>query len=236
MASPKIVAATLNTGNYTVGALTNVTITSVGIPANDNAMLACMAIIGTISDPGIITPPAGWELVQQDITGAGSTTRVAVFSKIASSESGSYVFSWTNISATGFWIFSEYGGGDSLDAVDGPGYSQRNVTGLNSIAPESFPSTWNNYNTLVCVWAAQLSIGNIMFMGAPEEMTLRAQSSSLLISFPALMLADLPLTDNASTGTRTAVAAFATPSLGVSLLIKQSPFAGMVPSGGSGGM
>lgn len=236
MASPKIVAATLNTGNYTAGNLTSVTITSAGMPTNGNAMLACMAIIGVLNDPGVITAPTGWELVQQDITGIGSTTRVSVFSKIASSEAGSYVFSWDNISASGFWIFAEYGGGDPSDAIDGPGYSQRNVSGVNSIAPESLPSTWNNFNTLVCVWAAQLSIGNIMSMSAPAEMTLQAQSKSALISFSAIMLADLPLTASASTGTRTAIAAFATPSLGVSLLIKQSPFAGMMPSGGSGGM
>jgi len=78
-----------------------------------------MVIVGTLSDPGTIASPVGWESIQQNITGSGSTTRVAVFAKIAGIESGSYDFTWTNISATGFWIFAEYGGGDSGDAIDG---------------------------------------------------------------------------------------------------------------------
>lgn len=234
MASPQIVS--VNTGNYVVGALTSTTLTSAIAPIIGNVMLAALVIVGTLSDPGTILPPAGWEPIQQNITGVGSTTRVAVFAKIAGIESGSYDFSWANISAIGFWIFAEYGNGDSGDAVDGTGASAQNALGTSSIAPSLDPSAWNSYNTLVCVWAAQLSVGNIMSMGAPTGMVLRAQSSSGLVSFPALMLADLFLSSNASTGTKTATASFATPSLGVSFLVKQSVEATLAPAGSSGGM
>lgn len=235
MASPQIVSS--NTGNFTVGTLTSATLIASITPLVGNVILAAMVIVGTLSDPGTIVSPVGWELIQQDITGAGSTTRVAVFAKIASgSETGSYDFTWAGISAIGFWIFAEYGNGDPGDAVDGVGASQRNALGTSSIAPSIDPSAWNSYNTLVCVWAAQLSLGNIMSMGAPTGMVLRAQSSSGLISFPALLLADLALTSEAPTDTKTATAAFATPSLGVSFLIKQSIWATAAPVGASGGM
>lgn len=233
MASPQIVSS--NTGNFTVGSLTSVTLTSSITPRVGNIILAAMVIVGTLSDPGTIASPIGWESIQQNITGSGSTTRVAVFAKIAGIESGSYDFTWTNISAIGFWIFAEYGGGDSGDAIDGIGANTQNALGTSSIAPSLDPSSWNSFNTLVCVWAAQLSLGNIMSM-SPGGMVLRAQSNSGLAGFPALLLADLFLSSNASTGTKTATTAFATPSLGVSFLIKQSVEAPLAPTGSSGGM
>lgn len=234
MSSPQIVSS--NTGNYIVGALTSTTLTSSAVPTIGNILIAALAIVGTLSDPGIIVPPSGWELIHQNLTGGGSTTRVAVFAKIANAESGSYDFSWSNISAIGFWIFAEYGNGDLGDAIDGVGISIQNALGTSSIAPSIDPSAWNSYNTLVCIWAAQLSIGAIMSMDAPNGMVLRAQSSSGLISFPALLLADLFLSSNVSTGTKTATASFATPSLGISFLIKQAVSAPLAPTGSSGGM
>lgn len=234
MSSPQIVSS--NTGNYVIGALTSATVTSSSIPTIGNVILAAMMIVGTLVDPGVITSPVGWELVQQDLTGVGATARVAVFAKVAGVESGSYDFSWSNVSTIGFWLFAEYGNADPGDAIDGTGASAQNAIGVNSIAPSIDPSLANIFNTLVCIWAAQLSIGSIMSLSAPAGMALRVQSNLGLISFPSLMLADLYLSSNASTGAKTATASFATPSLGISLLIKQSVSAPLSPTGNSGGM
>lgn len=231
MANPAIVAS--NAGNYVVGSLTSVTVTSNGTPRDGNVILVALAIIGSVVEPGLISSPTGWKSVQQNLAGVGSLTRVAVFSKIASGESGSYVFSWTNISSVGLWIVAEYAGGDANTALDGPGDNQQNALGVNSVAPSLTPATWNNFNTLVCVWTAEISALNIMSITAPIGMTLQAQSKLLSIGFPALMLADIPLTSSAPTGTKTATTAFATTSLGVSLLIKQSIWASAMPVGGS---
>ncbi|SRR5258708_27446489 len=228
MANPAVVST--NTGNYIVGSLTSTTITSSVTPVDGNVILAAMVIVGVIGDPGSISGPAGWSPVEQNLTGAGSSSRVAVFSKVSSSESGSYVFSWSNISSIGFWIFAEYGGGDSDNPLDVSDNLQ-NLLGTSSSAPSLTPATWNNYNTLVCIWAAALQVGSIMSMSGPADMTLQAQSKSLSISFPALMLADLPLLSNASTGTKTATAAISTQSLGISLLVKQSIWASSIPVG-----
>lgn len=234
MSSPQIVSS--NIGNYVVGALTGTTVTSGTTPTVGNVILAAMMIIGTLVDPGTIISPVGWELVHQNLTGAGSTTRVAVFAKIAGIESGSYDFSWSNISAIGFWLFAEYGNCDPGDAIDGTGAGIQNSLGINSVAPSIDPSFSNSFNTLICVWAAQLSIGNIMSVSPPNGMTLRVQSNLGLISFPSLMLADVYLSSNASTGAKTATSSFATPSLGISLLIKQAVEAPLSPTGNSGGM
>lgn len=231
MASPEIVSS--NTGNYVVGSLTSVTITPSVAPKDGDVILAALAIIGTVIEPGTISPPDGWQLMQQNLAGVGSLTRVAVFSKIASGESGGYVFSWANLSSVGLWIVAEYSGGDSDSPLNGSGDNQQNSLSVNAVAPSLIPATWNNYNTLVCIWTAELSALNIMSITAPNDMTLRAQSKLLSIGFPALMLADIALTSNAPTGTKTATCAFATTSLGVSLLIKQSAWAGAMPVGGS---
>jgi hypothetical protein len=227
MASPAIVAK--NTGNYSVGSLTSVTVTSA--VANDgNVILAALAIIGAVSEPGLITAPVGWTPVQQNLAGSGSVTRVAVFSRIASGESGSYVFSWTNVSSIGLWIIAEYGGGDIT--LDGSA-NQQNALSVNSVAPSLTPSSWNSFDTLACFWAAEMSALNVMTLSAPAGMTLQAQSQFLSAGLPALMLANLALTSSAATGTETATAAFATTSIGISVLVKQSIWAGSTPSGGS---
>lgn len=233
MANPAIVAS--NTGNYVIGSLTSVTVASSGTPKDGDVVLVALAILGSIVEPGVISAPTGWQLAQQNLAGVGSLTRVAVFYKIASGESGSYVFSWANISSVGLWIVVEYAGGDTDAALNGAGDSQQNALSVNAGAPSLTPATWNNCNTLVCIWTAEVSALNIMSMSAPAGMTLQAQSKILSIGFPALMLADVALTSNAPTGTKTAATAFATTSIGISLLIKQSIWADAMPHGGIAG-
>ncbi len=237
MANPAAVPTTKNTGNFTASSLTSVTVTSVGVPTRGNVMVAAMVIQGAVVDPGTITGPgAGWVSVQQDIIGAGLIARASVFTKIAgASESGSYAFGWTNLAVDGFWIFVEYRDGDSDQALDGPGLNQQNVASTNAAAPAVQPSAWNSYDTLVCVWAASLVALSVMSMGGPAGMTVQAQASSALVSFPAIMLADVPLQSSASTGAKTATVAVSTTSMGISFLIKQSPWASLAPTGAGSG-
>lgn len=230
MASPAIVSS--NSGNYIVGTLTSVTIVTDLTPRDGDVILVALAILGSIVEPGVISPPTGWQPVQQNLAGIGSLTRVAVFSKIASGELGSYVFSWVNISSVGLWIVAEYSGGDSNSPLNGAGDNQQNTLSVNAGAPSLTPATWNNCNTLVCVWTAEVSALNVMSMNAPSGMTLRVQAKMISVGFPALMLADMALMSNAPTGTKTATCAFATASLGISLLIKQSIWADAMPHGG----
>jgi|SRR5690349_4687902 len=234
MACPQIRDAATNTGNFIVGSLTSVDVTTVLTPIDGTLLIAAMIIVGTLSEPGNIVPPAGWSEIQQAVVSA-SNSRVAVFCKISSGESGPYTFNWTNLSGTGFWIFAEYQGGNLSYPLDGPSGAQQNAIGVSSVAPSLTPATWNNYNTLVCVWAANLKILDVMGMDQPAPMTLRAESSSQSVSFPSLMLADLGLSSNASTDTQTATATFSTTSVGISFLIKQTPEAGFIPIGGSSG-
>jgi hypothetical protein len=231
MANPVIYPATVNTGNYIVGALTSVNVVAKAIPDDvGNAIVACLLIIGGI-DPGVIVPPSGWTQVEQVLVDAVS--RAAVFTKIvAPGETGTYPFAWTNPSAVGFWLFAEYGGGDQDYATDGSG-NNNNALSVNCVAPSVTPSSWNYYNTLVCVWFALASIGVLMSITPPVGMTLQAQSASLSLGFPALALADAPLVSNGPTGTSTAIAAAATISVGISFLIRQSIWAGVMPQGGT---
>jgi hypothetical protein len=197
-------------------------------------MLAAMIIEGAVVDPGIISGPAGWTSAQQNIAGTGLIDRAALLYNIAgASEAGSYTFTWSNLAVDGFWIFAEYQGGDSVQALDGLGDNIQNGVGTASVAPSLSPSAWNNYNTLVCVWAASLVALSVMSMTTSSGMTIQAQSSSTLVSFPAIMLADLALSSSASTGTKTATPSVSTSSLGISVLIKQSNWAGIAPVGGS---
>lgn len=230
MANPVIYPPTVNTGNYIVGALTSVNIVAKEIPDDiGNVMVACLLIIGGI-DPGIIIAPSGWELVEQVLVDAVS--RAAVFTKIvAPGETGTYSFGWTNPSAVGFWLFAEYGGGDQDYATDGSG-NNNNALSVNSVAPSVTPSSWNYYNTLVCVWFALASLGIAMSITPPAGMTLQAQSGSASLGFPALALADAPLTSNGPTGTMTAITVAPAISAGISFLIRQSIWAGAMPHGG----
>lgn len=230
MANPTIYPPTVNTGNYIVGALTSVNVAAKEIPDDiGNVMVAALLIVGGI-DPGTITAPVGWALVEQ--VPVDAVSRAAVFTKIvAPGESGTYSFAWTNPSAVGFWLFAEYGGGDQIDATDGSG-NNNNALSVSCVAPSVMPSTWNYYNTLVCVWFALGSLGVAMSITPPAGMTLQAQSGSASLGFPALALADAPLVSNGPTGTRTAVAASAAVSVGISFLIRQSIWAGVMPHGG----
>jgi len=233
MACPKIRTEATNTGNFIVGSLTSVDVTTVLTPINGTLLIAAMVIVGTISDPGTIVPPSGWSEIKQTVI-SSSTSRVGVFYKISSNESGPYTFNWTNLSGIGFWIFAEYGGGNLTFPLDGSGM-QQNPLGVSSVAPSLTPEVCNDFNTLVCVWAATLKVFSVMGIDAPFPMNMVAESSSLSVSFPALMLADLPLTSSVSTETQTAVATFSTTSVGISFLIKQLPEASFNPVGGSSG-
>lgn len=230
MANPAFYPATVNTGNYIVGALTSVNVVAKEIPDDiGNVMVVALLIIGGI-DPGTISAPSGWSPVEQVLVDAVS--RAAVFTKIvAPGETGTYSFAWTNPSAVGFWLFAEYGGGDQDYATDGSD-SNSNALSVNCVAPSVTPSTWNYYNTLVCVWFALGAFGVVMSITPPVGMVLQAQSASLSLGFPALALADTPLTSSGPTGTRTAIAASAAVSLGISFLIRQSIWAGAMPHGG----
>ena len=238
MASPKIYPSTVNTGNFIVGSLTSVDIVAKEVPDDKgNVMIAAMVIVGVLFDPGTIIPPNNWQEIQQNTTSTGGMTRVAVFTKLVEEgETGTYTFTWNNASSIGFWLFAEYGGGDTDRALDGYGAGQRNALGVGSIAPSVTPEGCNLYNTLVCIWASDLKIGNVMSMNPPNNMTLQVQSGSLATGFPSLMLCDQELTSNDPTGECLATAAFATTSLGISFLVKQSIWAGAAPIGSSGGM
>src|SRR3979490_2074488 len=101
MASPKIYPSTVNTGNFIVGSLTSVDIVAKEVPDDKgNVMIAAMAIVGVLFDPGTIIPPNNWQEIQQNTTSTGGMTRVAVFTKLVEEgETGTYTFTWNNASS-----------------------------------------------------------------------------------------------------------------------------------------
>lgn len=89
--SPVVISTNTPT-SYGSGTLT------LGAPAsitNGNALIAFVAISGTSTETW--TAPAGFTQLGSTVSGSASTgIAMGVFCKVASSESGGYVFSWTN--------------------------------------------------------------------------------------------------------------------------------------------
>jgi len=238
MANPQIVPATLNTGNFTAASLTSVTVAANGTPSKGNAMIAAMVIEGVAADPGLIAPPnANWKSISQNTIGNSGLPlqdRVAVFTAFAQDgESGSYTFNWANLAALGFWIFAEYSGGDDGTILDGSGSNQQNASGVNAGAPLLTPSSWNGYDTMICVWASTLVVGLVQSISSPNSLTLQALSNSGAISLPAIGLGDLWMKPGGSIINRNALLANAAQSLGISFLLRQSPWAALSPMGGN---
>lgn len=119
---------------------TNTTATAPAGISDGDLLLAQVFLLNS-TDPGTSTPPAGWTQVgsTQTVADAFNTANIAIFRKVASSESGDYT--WTHGFAASQVMIARYTGVDTNSPVNvsssntgSPANSTRTATGVTTTA------------------------------------------------------------------------------------------------------
>lgn len=215
-------------GSIPGGGFTSIT-TSKGannIAAGD-LLIAIVNIQASVnSDPGAITPPAGWTQAAQAAQGSTlpAFDRQGVFYKIAgASETGAYTFSWTSTTNPN-WTLMDYtvsGGTPSLDVAGNN--SATNTTSI--IAPSVSPV--GTTDLLVCTGFTSGNVWSGNFAG----MTSRQLDSNISgFGLMSVAIADLILSAAGATGTETATATNAAIAMATSSTFSISGGAARTPT------
>lgn len=221
MPNPTLIAGTKNNGTIGAGVST-ITVTSTGSVTIGHLLIVTIMVSGATA-PTAISPPAGWTTtLATTTTASGGVVSAAIFTRAAASTASfSGAFTWTTTStAGGEWSFSEWSGaGASL--IDGSPTTSLNTTSTTPPSPTITPSAGNVNDTLVCV----------LFDGALGSTTITiptGMSSVLTVAGTASQLtfgmASLALSSASATGSKAWTLGTTETTLGVSLLIQQTPW------------
>lgn len=190
---------------YNAAAATSVAVAKGANTTTAGDFLVVFVAIHGATDPGAITPPAGWTIAQPNsIAGAaynsGSTVRFGAFFRIADGTEGStFTFSWTTSSSSS-WAILDYTG---VNATPFDGGAETDLVGgtfsTNIVAPAITTANANDFE--VCMWAA--FDGSTPYT-VPVVMTSRANLGTGGGSAPLLIVADLSIPTSGSQGTQTA--------------------------------
>lgn len=153
------------------------------------------------TDPGAITPPAGWTLVSPATFNADGS-RVGVYTRIANyGEPGSYTFSWTTAVPGASWVLLDYTGASYAAPLDGtPGDNQYSGSYVSNFDAPSVTPTKSD-DMLFCIWVYGASTSTTL----PADMTSRVNLSGLYsYNQPWIGVADKQLSSSAATPIETA--------------------------------
>jgi len=120
----------------TVGTGTSITLTPQITPTNNNLLVAAIAYANNVGAP---STPTGWTKFDggNNASGAG----LAIYSKIASSESGGYTFTGNGSSDSWGGAFYEIYGADTTTPIDGHSFSHLAASGTTYATPSVTPAT-----------------------------------------------------------------------------------------------
>jgi hypothetical protein len=176
----------------TVGGTTLSLARPAGVTTGD-VLVASIDILGTAT----IIPPPGWTIVRSDLT--GTTMRQQVYVRVADSESGPYVWAFSN-SSTGAGAIGAYRGVDTVQLLDVAG-GQGNPSSSAIAAPSVTTRVTNTQLISVSGIAANASISPPA--GLSERAEALAGSGKTRV---AVEIADVARPNVGATGTRTATA------------------------------